>query len=764
MSSSECQGQIERYAAGELIGWIHYPAIPDQPILLLALVNDKPRSACLANLYRGDLETAGIGQGRHGFRLSMALKPGDEVRLISPLHGTLLLPPFICPTANELAELPDMNNRAESYYGCVDVATGTTIRGWCWKPDNPDVHLRIWAVVDGEKVVEGVADEERGDLVDAGIGRGDHAFTLEMPYWMLDGRERKVDIMAEGVGLLYNGPLPFHSTTQSPRHLLAALVDALPAEKRTAHESTHRLLSAFLDETSVIHPRSIGFGSYADWQQAVSADMPPRGTGTLLWSQGSATREDLAFRHQQPDGDILVLIDAGVQLHPDALERALARFQALDTDILYADAEMQNEYGARLPWFRPDWSYDLFLSQDYTCGLTLIRAGLFDGSPLPTNLPEMKMVAVERARPDHILHLPEVVATLDRVPPNGPLWQESITRHLHRRGFAGATVTPHPRWPDLREITWPAPAVRPLVSLIIPTRDRLDLLRPCVDSILSQTQYRPFEIIIIDNQSRDPETLDYLAQGCAQGQFHVLHYDAPFNYADMNNRAARWAKGSVLGFINNDVELISPAWLDEAVSLLTRPEVGAVGARLRFANGMIQHGGVVAGTGGLAENAFQQYHADDWGYFGRTQATGNYSAVTAACMFCRKQDFMEIGGFDAQNLPVAFNDVDLCLRWREKGLLMVWTPRIELYHYESVSRGRDMAPDRQARAMKEEEYMRNRWHRRAVVDPYYNPNLNLDGRPFRGLAVPPRHRWGGALHRPAFPTWPIAPREEGTLT
>ncbi|SNR86912.1 Glycosyltransferase, GT2 family [Azospirillum sp. RU38E] len=755
MSQVFCHGQIEHYTAGELVGWACWPDAPERPILLLAVVDGLPRAACLANLKRGDLIAAGIGNGYHGFRVALRLVPGETVRLISPHNGQPLLPAF---TYQDELNLPvDAEDQAPSDHGNIDQVQGSVIKGWCWQPGEPSRHLRVSALVDGVVAAQTIANEERGDLVEAGIGIGDHAFTLEMPYGLLDGRKRQVEITAEGIGRLHNSPVSFCSTDQGPNQLLARLIDAIPEERRAELAGNCQLLTAYLEATAVTHPRSIGWAQYEDWLRATRAMQAAAPEPVLVWTAEGITPQDCALRYQGPAGDMLVLVDGGVRLHPGALDRARLVFEQRDADFLYADADMVQAGQPPRPWFRPDWNYDLFLAQDYTRGLVLIRASLFADGIIPPSLPAIKMAALERARTDRILHLPEVLASIEQPAENAALWQEIVAAHLRARGFGGAGVAPHPRWPDLRTIHWPRPAMTPPVSLIIPTRDRLDLLRPCIDSILSRTRYQSFEIIIINNQSREAETLAYLEQGQRLGWFRVMTYDAPFNYADMNNRAADLARGAVLGFINNDVELITPDWLGEAISLLSRPEVGAVGARLRFANGMIQHAGVILGTGGLAENAFQQYHVDDEGYFGRTQVAGNYSAVTAACLFCRRQDFLNIGGFDAQNLPVAFNDVDLCLRWRQKGLLMVWTPRIELYHYESVSRGRDMSPDRKARSDKEMHYMRNRWYRQAMADPYYNPNLNLDGRPFRGLALPARHQWGGPVPESAFPLWPVQP-------
>lgn len=314
---------------------------------------------------------------------------------------------------------------------------------------------------------------------------------------------------------------------------------------------------------------------------------------------------------------------------------------------------------------------------------------------------------------------------------------------MTRRG-GGAAVAPLDR-PGLRRIFWASPDPAPLISLIIPTRDRVDLLRVAVSSIRARSSGTHFELIIVNNQSRDAETLRFLAEGQQAGNFRVIDYDAPFNFSAMNNEAAKIARGAILGFINNDVELITPDWLEQACGYMARSEIGALGVRLLFPNGMIQHGGVVLGTGGMAENAFQHIHGGDDGYFHRSVVAGNYSAVTAACLFVRRELFLTVGGFDAANLPVAFNDVDLCLRLRERGFLIAWTPHITLIHHESVSRGRDASPDRQARAFKEESYMRQRWQGVLLRDPYYSPNLNLDRRPFTALALPPRHRWGGSL-------------------
>ncbi|MFV3074454.1 glycosyltransferase family 2 protein [Niveispirillum fermenti] len=744
-------GYLETYENQTLIGWAFDRAAPGRRLLLAVEVDGEPIAAGLANLDRSDVAGAGHGDGRCGFRLRAHLSPWAPFRVVEVGSGTVLF------TEADLKQADGDTEMAETaacegggVQGHVDNVLGTVIQGWCWRPSAPDSHPVVTASIDGRVVASCRADLTRGDLVNAGIGEGDHAFNLRMPYWTLDGVEHDVEVAVEGEGPLSGSPIRFIGLSDGGRPLLGRLMAALP-QPGSDLTATARLLDSYLEQMEMLVPQSLGFAYYPDWyraQAAAGGTQPP----PAAFADDRPGLREAGLRLRAGDGPVyLALLDEGVRLLPGGLERALRAVARWQPAILYADAQAVVD-GTLLPWFRPDWSYDLCLAQDYTRGLTLIREDAMVPAAGNRTLAGARTAALLACDPAGIRHLPEVVCTLATAQA-GPVGQDvagMVAAHLAARtgtpSGARSGESARLRVIDpacgLRRVDWPPPADAPLVSLIIPTRDRLDLLRTAVDSIIRLTSYDRFEIIIIDNQSRDPETLAWLADGERQGRFERLSYDAPFNYADMNNKAAAVASGDIVGFINNDVELITPDWLQVAVGLLARPEVGAVGARLRFANGMIQHGGIVAGTGGLAENAFQHVHVDDAGYFHRTRVAGNYSAVTAACLFCHRQEFLDTGGFDAANLPVAFNDVDFCLRLRERDRQIVWTPHIELFHYESVSRGQDSTPEKQARAMKEALYMRQRWARITAMDPYYSPNLNLDGAPFSGLAVPPRRRWG----------------------
>lgn len=732
-------GYLESYVEQTLAGWALAVDRPGARLLLFVEVQGERIAAGLANLERRDVAQSGYGDGHCGFRITVNLPPGSTFNIREAESGIILFTQenLSCGSIGQT----NSATTATLLKGQVDVVIGATIRGWCWVPADQNRHLDVEALVDGRVVAKGTANEVRGDLINASIGDGDHAYSLSMPYWMLDGVERLVTVTAEGQPL--NGsPVKFASLAASPRTLLRVLADAThPADANI--DRIALMLDSYLSQLEVLAPNSVGFSYYDEWLAAqmtghrwVSAALPA--LPDTVNSGGTAIR--LADRA----GNILIaLIDQGVTPMGHAIATLTNALNATGADAAYADAQMPTPAGM-LPWFRPDWSYDLCLAQDYTRGITLFRESALKGIKGLNTVAGLRVAGLLACEPSRIHHLPEIICTLEHSATEVATAEvhQVVVAHLSSRTDVTADVQVIDKHNGLRRVDWPIPPDPPLVSLLIPTRDRLGLLQTAVDSIIQRTRYNQFEIIIIDNQSREPETLDWLEAGQRQGRFEVIRYDAPFNFSAMNNMAATAASGDIIGFINNDVELISADWLETAIGLLSRAEVGVVGARLRFANGMIQHGGVIVGTGGLAENSFQHVHVNDDGYFHRTRVAGNYSAVTAACMFCHRAEFLEIGGFDETNLPVAFNDVDFCLRMRERGRQIVWTPHIELYHYESVSRGRDNTPEKLARALKEELHMRHRWGRQSMSDPFYNPNLNLNGAPFTGLAIPPRRRWG----------------------
>jgi GT2 family glycosyltransferase len=274
-------------------------------------------------------------------------------------------------------------------------------------------------------------------------------------------------------------------------------------------------------------------------------------------------------------------------------------------------------------------------------------------------------------------------------------------------------------------VAYPIPDPEPLVSLIIPTRDQFEMLSRCISSIIEKTSYPNYEIVILDNQSEEKGTIDYFQTVEKEEAVRVFHYDHPFNFSAINNYGVGKAKGDIIGFVNNDIEVISPNWLTEMVSHATRQKVGCVGAKLYYPDERIQHAGVILGIGGVAGHSHKYVHKSNPGYFSRLLLVQNLSAVTAACMVVRKSVFDQVGGFNESDLAVAFNDVDLCLRVKKAGYRNLWTPYAELFHHESVSRGSEDSPEKIERFKRETAYMKEQWGRALVDDPCYSPNLTL---------------------------------------
>jgi GT2 family glycosyltransferase len=286
-------------------------------------------------------------------------------------------------------------------------------------------------------------------------------------------------------------------------------------------------------------------------------------------------------------------------------------------------------------------------------------------------------------------------------------------------------------------VRYALPAILPLVSLIVPTRNGLELLQRSVESILTKTLYKKYELLIVDNGSDDPDTIEYLQSLADISRVRVIRDDGPFNYSALNNAAVKLAHGEIIGLINNDVEVISPGWLCEMVSHALRPEIGAVGARLWYSDNTIQHAGVVLGIHGIAGHVHRFLPREHAGYYGRASLIQSFSAVTAACLIVRKSVFEAVGGLNETELQVACNDVDFCLRLVEAGYRNIWTPYAELYHHESSTRGADDTPEKRARSARENEYMKARWGDFLGRDPAYSPNLSLENEDFN-LAWPPR--------------------------
>jgi GT2 family glycosyltransferase len=442
-------------------------------------------------------------------------------------------------------------------------------------------------------------------------------------------------------------------------------------------------------------------------------------------------------------GDYVALLDHDDLLPEHALymvARYIARFP--EGRLFYSDEDKITAEGGRTtPYFKPDWNPQLALSQNVFSHLGVFETALmrsvggFRSAFVGSQDYDLMLRCVDAAGHDAVVHIPHVLyhwrlgqgSTAQNVEakPYAALARDrAVTEHLQRAGLSAALIDDDGPLAQPR-VRYQVSTPTPMVSIIIPTRDGLALLRQCVDSIFAKTAYERFEILIVDNGSVEPETLSYLSEVDGQRGIRVLRDDAPFNFSALNNRAAAVAQGDFLCLLNNDVEVISPDWLQEMVALAALPDSGAIGARLWYPNDTLQHGGIVLGLGGIAGHMHLGLRRWQLGYFLRAACTQNVSAVTAACLVIRASIYREVGGLD-ERLAVAFNDVDFCIRVLEAGYRNIWTPYAELYHHESATRGSDMNPEKYRRFVEEVRWMEARWPARLAHDPAYNPNLAVE--------------------------------------
>lgn len=438
-----------------------------------------------------------------------------------------------------------------------------------------------------------------------------------------------------------------------------------------------------------------------------------------------------------PEHALFWIADA-INTHPDAR-------------LIYSDEDKIDADGVRSgPYFKPDWNLDLFYSQNMFSHLgvydtaLLRQIGGFRLGLEGSQDYDLVLRCIEQIEPRQVVHVPRVLyhwrvhaestaSATDAKPYAQIAGERALNEHFQRTGVKGRAEYVGQGYRARYDLPVPAP----LVSLVIPTRNAEALVRQCVESIFALTTYPNYEVILVDNGSDDAAAIAYFHSLSRRPGFKVIRDDSEFNYSALNNKAVAQASGEVIGLINNDIEVISPDWLSEMVSIALQPGVGAVGARLWYPDGTLQHGGVVLGVGGVANHSHKHLPRGHRGYFGRADLIQSFSAVTAACLVVRKDRYESVGGLDEEHLKVAFNDVDFCLRLRESGLRNVWTPYAELFHHESATRGTDVAPEKQARFNREVDYMMKTWGDQLLVDPAYSPNLTLTHEDFR-FAWPPR--------------------------
>jgi GT2 family glycosyltransferase len=407
-----------------------------------------------------------------------------------------------------------------------------------------------------------------------------------------------------------------------------------------------------------------------------------------------ARPRDLA-KLMTPEQQWLLPIRPGDEIAGPSLSLYARALQDQRSWLIYADDDLLGADGQRrAPHFKPDWNPELFEHHDFVTGSSIVKAGAeqLEKVDEASWVESLVRMALDRGGPP--VHLQEVLH--------------------HRRSRPRPII---PAKPEARSI-----GAAPSVTAIIPTRNRHELLRTCIEG-LSRTDYPQIETIVIDNGSDDPSTLDYLDHLEGRGT-SVLRSPGPFNYSALNNGAVKHATGDLLCFLNNDIEITDDDWLDLLAQHAVKPDIGAVGARLLYPDGTIQHAGVFTAIGGGAGHAHRFQQADETGYFDRARLPQRVSAVTGACMVVARNRFLAVGGFDEEHFAVAFNDVDLCLKLNCRGWQSFYEPRATLVHHESKSRGSDRLKCNRARFAGELAALKRVWHTDEFRDPYHHPNLS----------------------------------------
>jgi GT2 family glycosyltransferase len=740
----------------EIAGHVFDPEAPETRFVVELWLDGYPAGLARANLFDPELGAAARGDGCYRFVFALDADVADNAEI-----AQVRLANLPTPVGAPLWLGEEEVERPARPAGEARWAGGLRIQGWI--PWDPTTTSEVRALIDGEEVARAraVLFSHVGEAAAGAVARG---FELLLPLEYADGRVRRVRVVDENDREVPGSPCPVVAFPRGLEQFLEERAD-LGSERQRA---------GLFDR---LIPQSMPIGEFAAWARAfppVPAFNAPSGVIAVALIGEEGLDETLESLERQThnaaivaafdaggepmrfaavdleaflDADareaaMIVFAPAGTQFHAAALGRfaeALERYP--DAGLVYCDLLLTDAHQREWPLAFPAFDYERLLEQGYAAfcfaaRATHVRAALAQGVD---DLFRLFNFAFDRASIEECapaVHAPGFLARLpvaDRAASTALLLR-ATRAHLEARKL---NFVAEPRASDLL----PAVRVRRMaptgkVSILIPTRDRVDLLRPCLDSLARTLQSQPHEIFVIDNDSADPATHDYFEEIAAAG-VRIAKASGPFNFARLINAGASVADGEYLLALNNDIEATRPGWLEEMLSRIVEPDVGAVGALLTFPGGGVQHGGVVLGPNLAADHAFDDRREGDPGYGETLNVAHETSAVTAACLLTPRALFRQLGGFDSLRYPVLFNDVDYCLRLRVARKRVVFTPHARLVHRASSSRGRDAAFDGRHRHQRDIDHLRMAWAEVLADDPFYSPMLALEA-PYAGLAWPPR--------------------------
>lgn len=763
-------GQITGLYGDVLQGWALNPAKPDMRLVVEIYIDGSSVAFAKASEFHANVAAS---DDFNGFAVQLRESWLAGARTISArvanqenwLDGTIQLP---TPSPSEPAPAASQ----------VWHTGGLKVSGWAFDANDPNRTVTV-TVRKGTEVVATVAADRLHHALTYKASRK-HGFELDLPWALADGQVHSLEVLDDMGQPLSGSPLTLCCWPEGVEALLRNNANSVGDEAQV------ELLAKVARHQELLLPKSAGFHHYAEWfevfQKPGPLDPALKSTcGVLIISEGDARMDAISqlsvaqqrcpaaaievvsssdvtpgLRRLFEHGcDSVVPLTSGDRLSPHALDHLIPLLDK-DTAWAFGDCDCDGPAGERSsPWLKPVWDVDLFIGADvFSPGAIFTRTTLEQASNaiqlgsdgLVANWYTMlaAVALITESKTLTVVHLPQVIyhrhPSRPTTPAHAPRCEirEAAMAWLADSLATGASVEPVVGFPGLLRAHWPLPEVLPKVSIIIPTRDQIRLLRTCVEGVLTGTDYPNMEVIIVDNDSSDPETLEYLKQVSKKGVI-ILPHPYKFNYPAVNNRASEIATGDVICLLNNDIEILSKCWLKKLVSQLTKRNVGAVGAKLLWPNGMVQHGGVVLGTNSLAAHAGNKNLDQDAGYLGLNQLTHQRMAVTGACLLMKKSVYLQHGGMNEAVYPIAFNDVDLCLRLNASGLRLIWTADAKLIHAESASRGKDTTASKRNRADREQSFFAYRWCYSFASDPTYHPFLSNDylTGPYGGLALPP---------------------------
>lgn len=770
------EGKLTGHIGSIVFGWAWCPAEPSRCVYVEILLDGQSIDCVGAQLYDADLKAQNKGSAYYAFTYRL---PEHALKTTEKIHAKFANSDDYLDGHISLIDDEDAQKKFLPLDAMLYHDGGLNLHGWLRDPFAPSKVFTLECFYQGEIIAKTTTKMTKAQQ---------GAFKLQLPKFLADGITHDIEVKADQETHLPGSPLKVWTQPEGATALLDSLYQATIDKKTEPLKQNYQLLTHLLQNYEQRLPKSLRLTDYDLWyatyeKAKISTKKSPtfilivitQSEGQLhktltsltkqthahwlVWVEGiipvefqqhsqiqprpTTTQLTEVFNHKS---NLLTFIEAGDYLSTQALSQVISIFDTDDNaGIVYTDCDQDDLNQKRIkPWFKPAWDPDLFLSLNYIDQLCVVKASLI--KRLPYDLRELPWQAVQNTltQQQRIIHLPHVLYH-QRFKKNPPNYQPSLhlnwCQHYLKTQEPQAQVSQHPKHAFLRKVSRPLPKKPPLISLIIPSKDHAKLLQKCIESIEKKSTYPNYELIIVDNQTTAKDALSLLNELQTRGH-KIIRYNKTFNYSAINNLAVKQAKGEIIGLINNDIEVITPHWMEEMLSLLLRPNIGAVGAKLLWPNEMVQHGGVLLGVNNLAGHFGNENKADHLGYQGLLQVTHQVSAVTAACLLTRKSDYLKYKGLDEQAFPVTFNDVDYCLKLSQHNLSCVWTPFACMIHAESISRGKDNSPEKTARAQMEMTHLRTLWTKTLMNDRYYHPSLSLNSidAPFSALAIPPRTR------------------------